>query len=69
MNSRLNSAKEIPPSDGSVASSRRTACTSHAKHTEMNMSITMNIISTGTSREACCLTKARYTSRQKCELL
>ena len=31
MNSRLNSAKEMPPSAGSVASSRRTACMTYAK--------------------------------------
>ena len=28
MNSRLNSEKEMPPSAGKVASSRRTACVS-----------------------------------------
>lgn len=32
MKSRLNSAKEMPPSAGRVASSRRTACITHAKH-------------------------------------
>ena len=32
MKSRLNSAKEMPPSAGSVASSRRTACIMHTKH-------------------------------------
>ena len=33
MKSRLNSAKEMPPSAGSVASSRRTACVTHTRHT------------------------------------
>ena len=32
MKSRLNSAKEMPPSAGSVASSRRTACITPTKH-------------------------------------